>query len=134
MKSTDLFATGTLVVIGFAGGVFFEKYHNLKNTPEATITKLENAKEESKKAKKEYDAAYKANQEVLTKIQNTKDQYKAEVRADVEAKVRKELENYISKADETYEKAKKENELASVKLELSKRQVGVVLPTRNFLD
>lgn len=134
MKSTDLFATGTLVVIGFVGGVFFEKYHNLKNTPEATITKLENAKEESKKAKKEYDAAYKANQEVLTKIQNTKDQYKAEVRADVEAKVRKELENYISKADETYEKAKKENELASVKLELSKRQVGVILPTRNFLD
>ena len=133
MKSADLFAAGA-IAIGFTCGVIFEKYHNLKNTPEATITKLQNAKEESKKAKKEYDAAYKANQEVLTKIQNTKDQYKAEVRADVEAKVRKELENYISKADETYEKAKKENELASVKLELSKRQVGVVLPTRNFLD
>lgn len=72
MKLKDLMTAAALTGAGFAGGIFFEKYRNLKNTPESTITKLE--------------------------------------------------------------KAKKENELASLKLDLSKRQVGVTLSPRNFLE
>lgn len=110
-----VFGTGALAGIGY------QSYKQLKNTPEATLTKLEIAKQEAKAATEESKKAKKEASEEYAKLRNTKKQYQDEIRPDIEAKIRKDLEDYISKADETYEKAKKENELASLKLDMAKK-------------
>ena len=109
--------------IGIGGMIFgsmLQSYRNLKNTPEATIAKLEAAKDESRRAKEEAIRAKEANENALSELRLTEQQYKSDVRKELEPKIRKELETYISKADETYEKAKQERTIAEAKLELMK--------------
>ena len=116
MNSKVMTAIGT--GIGVVVGVLIEKYHNKMNTPEETIQKLNAATLENKAAAKELAKVKSDDEKVLSEIKKTKQAYQDEIRPELEAKIRKELESYISKADAVYEKARHENELASLKLEL----------------
>lgn len=106
--------------VGTATGVFAHKYHVMKNTPEETIRKLEAATAEKKAAEKSYSEKYSEYSAAYSKLVSIKKEYQDEIRPELEAKIRKEFQDYIGKADETYAKAKHENELASLKLELIK--------------
>lgn len=108
-------------VLGTVTGVVAHKCYTLKHTPEETIKKLEAATAEKKAAEKSYNEKYGQYRELYDKLVSTKKAYQDEIRPELESKIRKEFEDYISKADETYEKAKHENELASLKLELIKQ-------------
>lgn len=122
MMKEVLFATGAIVLAGgaFAGGYFASNYSHLKNTPESVIAKMEAAKEQAK-AEQAIAAKDRVAAEVaLNALKNTKRQYQDEIRPGIEAKVRKELQTYISEADKKYEDAKRQRELADLKLELVK--------------
>lgn len=124
MIRTALLTTGMVAAVGgaFVAGYFVSNYNNLKNTPEAVIAKMEAVKME---AKAEQEMAAKAKREAedaVSVLRNTKAKYQAEIRPEIEEKVRRELEGYIAEADAKYDKAKKEHELATLKLELAREK------------
>ena len=86
--------TGTGILIG----VLLEKYHARMNTPEEVIQKLNNATLENKASAKELNKKISENEKILSEIKKTKKAYQDEIRPELEAGIRKELENYISKA------------------------------------
>ncbi|MBP5596072.1 MAG: hypothetical protein J6Y02_11870 [Pseudobutyrivibrio sp.] len=108
-------------ILGFLGGIFVNKYHNLKHTPEVELARLESTKAECRRAEAEAEEAQARNSKVLSELRATKKEYQNEIRGEIEEKVRKELGDYISKADATYAEAKKEKDLATARLELAKR-------------
>lgn len=114
----QILAIATAFGLGTSIGVYINKYHNLKNTPEETIRRLEAATAEKKAAEKSYAEQYGKYRDAYDKLVNTKQAYQDEIRPELESKIRQELKKYIDKADETYAKAKHDNELASLKLEL----------------
>lgn len=121
-KNTVIGIIGAIGTIGgTAAGIFIEKYHNLKNTPEAVTVRLETAKAEAKKAEADAKVAKTEADASLATLRATKREYQAEVHDEIEAKVRKELSDYIEKADSTYAEAKREKEVAQARLELAKR-------------
>lgn len=73
---------------------------------------------QNKASKSELAKQQREASEALNDLRKEKQKYQDEIRPEIEARVRKELENYISRADETYEKAKHENEMAKLRLEL----------------
>lgn len=117
---------------GLIFGILIQSYRNLKNTPEAVLARLETEKTEAKTAKAEATTAKAENEAVLDELRRTKYEYQQEVRKDLEPKIRQELQDYISKADETYEKAKRERELSEAKLELARRLEKDVTKTGGF--
>lgn len=107
------------VVGGVVGGVavkVYDKHH----TPEKTIEKLETKTEEYKAAKAEAQAKEASASQELATLRRTKYEYQAEIRPEIENKVRAELNEYITKADDVYARAKHDREMADVKLELIK--------------
>lgn len=108
-------------VVGIEAGVLGHSYYTKKHTPEDTIRKLEAATAEKKAAADKYSEEYYKYLDVYNKLASTKKAYQDEIRPEIESKIRKELEDYIGKADETYAKAKHENEMASLRLELIKQ-------------
>lgn len=113
--------TGGSIIGAFLFGAVMQKYRDTINTPESVINKLNAAKESANTAKAELAEQTRKNQDAYAALVSTKKQYQDEIRPKIEAKVRKELNDYILKADEKYEKAKKENELASLKMQLCNR-------------
>lgn len=104
-----------------------DEWHKV-NTPEVQIKALEKAKMENEQAAKTATEAKLANINAYGHLKATKKQYQDEIRPEIEAEIRKELKDYISKADEEYENAKKilkeaehENELTELRLELMKK-------------
>ena len=106
---------------GLVTGIFINKYHNLKNTPEAVTVRLEAAKADAKTAEANAKQAKSEAEASLAKLRATKREYQQEVHDEIEAKVRKELNDYIENAAATYAKATKEKEIAQARLELAKR-------------
>lgn len=122
MMKEVLATPGILVAVGgaFAAGYFVSNYNHLKNTPEAVINKMENVKAE---AKAQENSAIKAKKEAelaLSRLKSTKKQYQDEIRPELEKIIRRDLQTYISEADKKYESARKEREMADVKLELAR--------------
>lgn len=107
------------VVGGAIGGVAVKVYDKL-HTPEKTIEKLETKTAEYKTAKVEAQAKQASASRELERLRNTKKEYQAEIRPEIEKKVRDELNEYIVKADDVYAKARHDREMADVKLELIK--------------
>lgn len=112
---------------GSLAGAIGHHFYTLAHTPEDKMQELKDAKSALDLARKQsVQEAYNASAE-LNRLRATKREYQNEIRPEIEAKVRKELQNYISQADVSYEKAKelqkeaqKDREIADLKLELAK--------------
>ena len=99
----------------------------LKHTPEDKIQEMKDLKSALELAKKEStQAAYNAMSE-LNRLRSTKKEYQEEIKPAIEAKIRKELQTYISQAETSYKKAeelrreaKQIQEMSELKLELAK--------------
>ena len=121
--SKESTTTSILSMIFGAGMAFIaSRYYSMTHTPEETIRRLETATAENKVSKNQLHEQECDTRKAINELKRTKSAYQAEIKPEIESKIRKELESYISKADETYEKAKHENELATLKLELAKQQ------------
>lgn len=117
----NVIVSASSMAIGLVAGICIDKFHQMRNTPEEVTRNLNEATMQNKASKKELEKQTSENRKILNDIRNTKKAYQDEIRPEIEAKVRKELENYISKADATYEKAKRENDMAFLRLELAKQ-------------
>lgn len=117
----NIVVSASSLAIGLVSGICIDKFHQMRNTPEEVTRNLNEATLQNKASKKELEKQTSENRKVLNDIRSTKKAYQDEIRPEIESKVRKELEDYISKADSTYEKAKRENEMASLRLELAKQ-------------
>ena len=120
--------------IGTVLGVIADRYWQFKHTPEETLKKLAMAKDELIREQKELDRkihqSWDASAEVAAerrKLEGRKQEYQNEVKPEIEARLRKELQDYISNADKVYTKAEKlkadaehEREIADLKLDLAK--------------
>lgn len=112
---------------GTGAGVLGHYIYTVKHTPEDKIRELRDLKSAIDFAKKESaQEAYNASAE-LNRLRATKREYQDEIRPQIEAKVRKELQTYISQAEVSYNKAKelqkeaqKDREIAELKLDLAK--------------
>ena len=134
--------------LGSGAGALLQKKYDDYNTPEEKIIRMkeeeerlrmrkldsEEAAEKARKANAEAEGARALVKEERHKLQQTKLAYQNEITPAIEAKIRKELQEYISQADGVYAKAKEERskteqlrkeiehekELANLKLELAK--------------
>jgi len=134
--------------LGSGAGALLQKKYDDYNTPEEKIIRMkeeeerlrmrkldsEEAAAKAQKANAEAEGTRALVREERYKIQQTKLAYQNEITPAIEAKIRKELQEYISKADGVYAKAKEERskteqlrkeiehekELANLKLELAK--------------
>ncbi len=133
-ETKTILLVGGAAIGGLTIGYFATKYYQMKNTPESVLLKLQTAKDAAEEAEQKAQEAIKRSEEkaveskrILDAIKSTKKQYQDEIRPELESKIREELKEYIEKADETYEKAKliseqakKDNELADLKLKFAK--------------
>ena len=127
--------------LGSLIGALSQKAYDNYNTPEEKVLRMKEEEEVLRLKKIDVEEAVKRSREAAAeargeqslvkeerrKLELTKLAYQKEITPNIEAKIRKELQEYISKADSTYEKAKQlrkevehEKELANLKLELAK--------------
>lgn len=122
LSKTSVITSFASMIVGVALGGFGVKYYDVLHTPEETIRRLEAEKAEHKASSESLEALKKETNAQISELKRTKKQYQDEIRPELESKIRTELETYISKADATYEKAKYENDMASLKLKLADSQ------------
>ena len=120
--------------IGGAVGVLVNRDYNKKHTPEETIKKLQEAKDDLRREQSQMDFKIRQNYDAVAevaaerrKLEGRKKEYQNEITPEIEAKLRKELQDYISNADKVYAAAKNEKaqaaherEIAELKLDLAK--------------
>lgn len=82
---------------------------------------------EFRNAKSAFELAKQESTIELNKLKATKREYQDEIKPEIEARIRKELQTYISQAETSYLKAKelqkeaqRDREMADLKLELAK--------------
>lgn len=124
----------TFFGVGAVTGLFGHKYYALKHTPEETIKELKDSREALRREQDFLDSKIRQNRDEAAqvraeqrKLQSMKTDYQNEIKPEIEAKLRKELQTYISEAEKKYEqakselqKAKHEREIADLKLDLAK--------------
>ena len=118
---------------GLAGAVadmIYQKHH----TPEDIIKEMKQSKDDLVQEQKYLDMKIRQNRDAVSevaaerrKLEGRKQEYQNEVKPEIEARLRKELQDYISNADKVYTKAEKlkadaehEREIADLKLDLAK--------------
>ena len=118
---------------GIAGAVadmVYQKHH----TPEDIIKEMKQSKEDLIQEQKYLDMKIRQNRDAVSevaaerrKLENTKDKYQNEIKPEIEAKLRKELQDFIANAEKVYNKAEKlkaeaehDKEIANLKLDLAK--------------
>ncbi len=122
-----LFTVLASFAVGMSAGAIGNHLYSVSHTPEDKLQELRDAKSalEFTRNQSAQEALNASNE--LRKLKATKYEYQNEIRPELEAKIRKELQTYISQAEVSYKKAeelKKEaevaREIASLKLELAK--------------
>lgn len=131
INKPEAIKSAILMIVGAIAGSISMKLVDNANTPEDVLARLESAKVEYNSSKASLKEQEKETNKALDSLRRTKKAYQDEIRPTLEEKIRKDLETYISKADETYAKAKRENEMADLKLELAKEysSKGIQLPS-----
>ena len=131
INKPEAFKSAILMIVGAIAGSISMKLVDNANTPEDVLARLESAKVEYNSSKASLKEQEKETNKALDTLRKTKKAYQDEIHPTLEEKIRKDLETYISKADETYAKAKRENEMADLKLELAKEysSKGIQLPS-----
>lgn len=127
-----LLGIGTFIIGGGAGYVISDYIH-LKNTPESVIANLNSSRDELKREKEELRKETIKNNDILNELRKKKKEYQDEIRSSIEKDVREELKEYIEEADKKYDEAKRENEMAEVRLELAKKYYNQK-PETNYYD
>lgn len=136
MTKEEKILTGVFGVLGIGGASYVigrsngykasDEWHK-KNTPEAQLKALEQAKVEKESAAAIARQERSKSEAAYERLKATKQAYQDEIRPELESKVRQELQDYISNADAKYaaaektlKEAKRENELTQLRLELMK--------------
>ena len=124
----------TSLGIGSAIGAGLEKLYSIKHTSEDTIRELKESRDALRREQDFLDSKIRQNRDEAAsvraeqyKLSSMKREYQNEIKPEIEAKIRKELQTYISDAEKKYgqakeelQKAKHEREIADLKLELAK--------------
>ena len=130
-ETKQILVSGLSLAIGCLIGMLGQKQYDISHTPEDQIRQLNQAASDNKASKKALSEQLTETNKALDMLKKTKTEYQNEIRPELESKIRKELEDYISKADSTYEKARHDNDMAELKLELAK-QYRKTQSDRNF--